>query len=460
MRSAFVVKSPNVSALRATNHSRVAEQIRAASSRASVPLRELLSAAGDSYGAVFTRIDCEQTQGVELLSQVDIFSTEPACRVIRRDSMPRPERHVVQDGQVLIAAAGQVGQSTLFGHCVIADSRLVGKYLGPHVFALTFRKEHLDAHFVYAYLASALGLALIRATAYGTSVPSVREDLLLDIPVPLPSRSARERISVLVADAILQRGIFARELSIARQRLEDLPEMQAASSACGRRIARAGIVTPTSGTLNAWNYVSAGDAIAILRDAWPMRLGHLIEKKGIGIGPRFSRIPCEPPFGVEMLTQRDVFLIRPFPQRIVRPPVANDDLFAKPGTLLLGGVGTLGEGEIFGRVVLADEALEARALTGDVLRINPKEGAAEVLYAFLSTLVGRRLLRSTAAGTKLLRMRGDLLRELPVPDPSSSAARGIRMRVRAAYLAKSRAAKAEAEAVRIVEEEVMPAWLS
>ena len=145
MRAAFLVDKPRPSALRALNYSPRAETFRQSRNGfKSTRLLDLLQEIGPAYGTVFTRRDCEPSYGVNLLSQVDVFTIEPVGRIIRRDSMPNPDRHKIKKWQVLVAGAGQMGEATLFGRSVIADARLVGKYVGPDSVALTFRDEGSD----------------------------------------------------------------------------------------------------------------------------------------------------------------------------------------------------------------------------------------------------------------------------------------------------------------------------
>lgn len=460
-RATFLVERPTYSALRAINYSRSAERFRNAKGGDAPPLKHLIREIGAAYGAVFTRHDCDPNVGVDLLSQVDMFASEPACRVIRRDSMPKPERHLVTPGQILIAGAGQMGESALFGRATIADRRLVGRYVGPHIVALTIADVEDDAsYYLYAFLASAAGLDLIRSTAYGTSVPSIRLDLLANLPIPQPPTETQARVGRLVRLAMKERERFAEELQKARAPIEELPAMREAHAACAARRSRVGLHSPPFATLSAWNHVSSGAALPDLRRVWKARLGDVVPPDGIFNGLRFARVPCESPYGVELLSQRDVFMLKPVPQRVLHPGFADKWLFAPEGSLLVGGAGTLGEGEIFGRAVYVSPEMSRYAVSEHMLRVQPRRGEAAVAYAYLSTLVGRRLLRSTAVGTKILSMRPDLLRALPFPEVDSATAERVTARLREAMRARDGADRAEAEAIRLVETEVIPAWLN
>jgi hypothetical protein len=212
-------------------------------------------------------------------------------------------------------------------------------------------------------------------------------------------------------------------------------------------------------TLSAWTYASAGGALELLQRKWSGRLEDVLEADGVYNGPRFARVPCESPHGVDFLSQRDAFLIRPIPRRIVHPGFAERLLFARDGTIMVGGHGTLGEGEIFGRAMLIAGTFTTKAFTQDLLRVVPRPDHVAEVYALFTTLVGMRLLRSTAVGTKILSMRLDLLRDLPVPELLPLQRTALERHIRESLASRTAGDAAEVEAIRIIEEEVMPAWL-
>jgi hypothetical protein len=463
-RAAFLVHSPRAHALRALNYAPGLEsltRLKKGTCRTD-RLSELLSSFGSSYWTVFTRLDCDSDHGVELISQTDMFAAEPEGRTIRRDSMSRPEYHEVKRWQILIAGAGQMAEGNLFSRSIIADGRLEGKFLGPHAVALQFSEAGgLVNLWTYAFLNTAPGLEAIKACAFGTSVPGLRLDLLGELRIPIPlDDSVLRRVANLVRHCVEQRDIYLAELRFARAMIEELPEMKEAHSLCSARKANAVLWDePLHGTLCAWNYASVGSALQLLQKKWRVRLKDVLHHGGLYRGPRFARISCQSPYGIPLLSQRDAFLARPIPRRIVHPGFADEKLFAPETTIMVGGQGTLGEGEIFGKAMFVHGRFGSTAFTEHLLRMKIRSPHAEVVYAFLSTQVGMRLLRSTAVGTKLLSLREDLLRELPVPPLGTAAEEEIRKRIVRAHVARTSADAAEAEAIRIVEEEALPSWL-
>jgi hypothetical protein len=468
MRSAHVVASVSSSTIRALNHapetSRLARPPAHGAARhwGCRELRAIAGEIGRAYARVLLRVDCAPEHGDELLSQVDIFAAEPEGRVIRGDLMPFVDDLRIRRGDVLMAGAGQMGEATLFGRSIIADDRLAGRLAAGDVMIVRFEAPDSSLSlYTYAFLTSRSGLSAIRACAYGTSIPRIRPDLLARLPVPVPDEGTQSRVARLVRKAMDDREIYLRELQAGRRIIEELPEMREGRAMCAERKARWTIWSRELPSICAWNYASTGGALETLLRRWNGRVHDVVPVAGIFRGGRCQRIACEPPYGIEFLSQRDVFSVRPIPRRILLPPLDRSLVFVEAGTLLVGGQGTLGEGEIFGRVAFTTPDIASLGVTEHLLRIQPSDPAqAAVAYAFLSTLVGRRLLRATGVGTKLLSLRPDLILRLPFPDLPPATSQRVAKHLRHASVARVSGAKAEAEAIRIVEEEVIPAWLA
>jgi hypothetical protein len=123
-------------------------------------------------------------------------------------------------------------------------------------------------------------------------------------------------------------------------------------------------------------------------------------------------------------------------------------------------LGQLEEGNLFGRAELAAFGASSGAITQHILRLIPSDGNCELLYAFLSTKLGLALIRSCAIGTSVPMMHCGLLRELPVPQLNPKSHETVKYHVSRAVAARVAATQAENEAIRIVEEEVLPEWLA
>ncbi len=461
-RAAFVVDNVRSAALRALNYEPSVERVRrSCRGRTQIPLRELVADLGSGYATVFARIDCDPAHGVELLSQSDMFAAEPQGRVIRRDSMKRPERHEVRRWQVLIAGAGTLAETELYGRAIIADNRLAGKCAGQDTLIIEFAEPEADISlYAYAFLASPTGFRALRSASYGTKILRIRKDILADLPVPLPADEIVHRVADRVRHCVEQREVYLRELQAARRVIEDLPEMREAHAMCAERKARCVIWDGPLPTFSAWNYASSGAALSLLQKRWSGRLRDTLVPDGVFNGPRFARVDSELPHGIDFLSQRDVFMIRPVPRRTTRPAISDRVLFVPKDAVLAGSHGQLTDGGIFGKVELASFAAHRCGVTQDILRLLFRPEFRSIAYIFLSTMVGQRLLKSTAIGTSIPLMRLDLLMDIPIPELPRASKGRAEAALSAAENARIAADAAEAEAIRIIEEEVLPAWLA
>jgi len=463
MRSAFAVSAPRVTALRALNYTPAVEAFRSkANRRACRTFRDLLTDIGRGYGSVFTRIDCERGHGIELLAQGDMFGTEPVGRIIRRDCIPDPEAHRINRWQVLIAGAGTLGENELYGRSIIADQRLADRYVGPDAMVMTFDSPgSSESMYAYAFLCSKVGIRCVRATSYGTKVLRVRSEMLSDLPIPSASDEIVERVACLVKSTVLNREKYAKAIEAARSVINEIPTVKAATQMCGQR--KASCVAydgPLTTTISAWNYASTGGALAYLHGQWSGRLKDFIIPAGMFNGPRFARISCVSPFGVDFWSQRDTFLMRPAPRRITHPGFADRLLFVPNEAILVCSLGQLEEGNLFGRAELAAFGASSGAITQHVLRLIPTDGYSELLYALLSTKLGLALIRSCAIGTSVPMMHTGLLRQLPIPQLDAQELKKVKHYVAQAVTARVAATEDETESIRIIEEEVLPEWLA
>jgi hypothetical protein len=231
MRSAFSAASPKVTALRALNYTPEVETFRAkANTRICKRFGDLLADLGPGYGSVFTRIDCHPNYGVELMSQSDMFATEPTGRIIRRDCIPKPEAHRVHRWQVLIAGAGTLGENELYGRSIIADGRLDGRYVGPDAMVMNFKSPGSpESLYAYAFLCSRIGVRCVRATSYGTKVLRLRSEMLSDLPVPFATDEVMTRVAELIQTTVINREAYAEAVLNARSIIENLPDFRVAN---------------------------------------------------------------------------------------------------------------------------------------------------------------------------------------------------------------------------------------
>jgi hypothetical protein len=83
---------------------------------------------------------------------------------------------------LLLASRGQVTEGALFGRVERGAHIPADSIVTEDITRLKPRKDHAEG--LYAFLSTALGFSLLRSTAYGTSIPGMRVDLLSALPIP------------------------------------------------------------------------------------------------------------------------------------------------------------------------------------------------------------------------------------------------------------------------------------
>lgn len=460
MRSAYLATSVTEATVRALNYTPEVGRFRKIIPGAKVSLLEELATIRTPGNAMFRARDCSPQYGKEFLTQADIFAAETNGRIIQADLVSDVESRQAKSGQILIAGVGTLGETELYGRAIIADKRLEGKLLSSDVLILEPNLDEDTHAYLYAFLCSRVGVRMVRSTSAGTKLLRPRRDLLRKLPIPVPDDKTLKQVADLIRSTITNREQYLSEVQAARACLEALPEMQEAIQMCQERKARCTVWDGNLPTITAWTYASAGQALKMLLEKWKLRVGDFVSPSKIFNGPRFARTACVPPHGIDFMSQRDVFMIRPAPRRIALPNLPRNELFVPEGTLLVGSNGQLSEGSLFGQVAWCDSEMANAAFTQHILRVGIDPEYAPIAFAFLSSIVGKRLMNSTAVGTSIPMMRADLVRALPFPEIDTSLHSLVAKHVKTGVAARVTATNAEKEAICIIEDEVLPQWLA
>ncbi len=168
MRSAFAVRSVSHRAMRALNYTPEVEAFRAMSGLRHVRLAQSCRA-WDWHTGPYLRGSIASAQR-ELRSSLRRHVRGRTRGGALFVWIPCRNRNVTVSGawQVLIAGAGTLGENELYGRPIIADGRLVDRFVGPDAMVLTFEDEGGSLNlYTYAFLCSAIGLKAIRSTVSG-----------------------------------------------------------------------------------------------------------------------------------------------------------------------------------------------------------------------------------------------------------------------------------------------------
>jgi hypothetical protein len=143
---------------------------------------------------------------------------------------------------------------------------------------------------------------------------------------------------------------------------------------------------PRSGALRALNYSPAVERIRRAGSASARPLKNIVKAFGPAYGTVFTRRDCHRDFGVELLSQGDMFSVEPHGRVIRRDSMHNPALHeVERGQVLIAGAGTLGENELYVRALLADGRLTGKYVGPDSMTLifeNPDDDFSIFAYAW------------------------------------------------------------------------------
>jgi len=181
-------------------------------------------------------------------------------------------------------------------------------------------------------------------------------------------------------------------------------------------------------------------------------LGELCRPGTLRRGGRYKRIDADPEHSYQLISQKEIFWLRPEGRWIAKRSVG-EDVLVPSGTTLVAARGTFGESELYCRAEFVWGSDAERAYSEDFLRVVADDDVVlpGCLFAFMRSETAFRMLRSISMGTKLQDHHPEYLRGLPVPYPEKRTREEVHAVVVDAYEKRHRSIRLEDEAVSVVE---------
>lgn len=426
-----------------------------------VPLKEVTAGhAGGLYnGPQFKRVYLtDPDHSVPFVGSKDMliadFSALPRLRKI--DALSRQLSYLkLESGMTLISCSGFNA-----GRRSYVRPDMEGFWSSQDVLKVVPDQDKIQPGYLYAFLASRFGEALVKGKVYGSAIKHIEPHHIEDLPVPRFGDAVENEIHELVQGAAELRAEFQADLETATRDLfstaglEDLLDLRWHEQ--GRDLGFASRrVTSTS--LRALNFQPrARRILERLEEREYVTLGEICEGGMLGSGVRFKRIDAEPGHGaVRLIGQRQAFWLRP-EGRWISPDQAPPGIFATDETVMIAAQGTLGENEVFCRPFLVTGSWLDHAYSQHFLRVVPGDSrfSGAYLFALLRSEPIFRLLRSMSVGGKQQDLHEELRKSVPVPVLTPHDRDRIAATVRAAYKKRDEADRKEDLALARLEEAI------
>ena len=149
-----------------------------------------------------SRVEVSPNNGVMFVNQKDIFDNIIKGKwVSKRGFNPA---NCIQQGEVLVACDGTLGESEFFCHALYVGEELSGKLISSHFMRMRGNGT-IPMGYLFAWLDTDYGFRFIRNTQAGTKICHPIQKLFVEIPVPLIDDDSMQEIDKLVRDAHAKR---------------------------------------------------------------------------------------------------------------------------------------------------------------------------------------------------------------------------------------------------------------
>ena len=395
----------------------------------------------------------DPTTGVPFLGSSDMLMADLSRLPLQNAKYVQSEKMAclqIAPGTSLISCSGTIGRT------VYARPDMAHMWSSEHIMKICPDTDRIPSGYLYAYLASRIGYALVTSGTYGSMIVGLEPQHLADIPVPrlgrLEATVHREVQRAAELRAAWQAAIQEATAEVfASVGLRDITALEWHA----RHDQDLGYaVRPVEAhSFLALNYSQrARDLTAKIRTAKHRPLIELVKPGTLGRGLRFKRIEALRGHGTMLIGQKDLFTINP-EGRIIATWGIEDDAWLEEGTTLIACRGTLGEFEVYCQCAMVFGEWKNFAFTEDVMRVDPNHDQIEpgFLFVYMRSHSAFRLLRCMSYGTKLQEFSPTLLRQMPVPYPDKRIRTRIHESVMDAFAGRAEADRLERDAIARVE---------
>jgi type I restriction enzyme S subunit len=424
-----------------------------------VPLREVTAGhAGGIYnGPQFRRVYItDPDHSVPFVGSKDMMvadlSTLPR---LRKSDAESSSLHYLrlEPGMTLISCSGFNA-----GRRAYVRPDMAGYWSSQDVLKVVPDPDRIGSGYLYAFLASRFGEALVKGTVYGSAVKHIEPYHIDGLPVPRFGEAVEKEIHELMESAATLRAASQRGLSDATRDLfetaglEDLLDLRWHEEGRDLGFAQTGL---NATTLRALNFQPrARRIVRRLKKVEHVTLGEICQGGQLSRGLRFPRIDGEPgdTYSYRLVGQRQAFWLRP-EGRWISKAHTSKEVLAEDETVLIAAQGTLGDNEVYSRALFVTGSWRSFAFSEHFLRVRPglADFSGAYLFAFLRSEPAFRVLRSMSAGGKQQDIHEELRGALPVPVLTKVDRDRIAKGVREAHRQRDEADHKEDQAIAVLE---------
>jgi hypothetical protein len=397
--------------------------------------------------------------GIPFLSSADIFEADlSSLPMITKTSFDRDPKLPLQPGWTLITCSGMTA-----GRVTYARHEMNGYACSQDVLRVV-ANERIPAGYLYTFLASHYGTAMIKGGIYGTSVKHIEPPHLTDIPVPRFSTETEQAIHSLIWEAMDLRSKFQSTIVQATEDLFKSANLDVLIDYVwndNERDLGFQIEKADASSLRPLNFSPrAREIIDLLKSIPHRQLGDICDGGMLDRGNRFIRRYSDSKAGHLLVGQRQGLWMRPEGKYVLLKSDEAETVKATDETVLISTIGSAGEGTSFCRSCFATGSWVRKFVYSEAfLRVvtGNSDFPGAYLFAFLRSEAAFRLLRTITYGSMQQYIHEEFRRFIPVPECTPEDRERIAETVRQAYRWRDEADVLEDRAFEMFDEAVREA---
>lgn len=392
--------------------------------------------------------------GVPFISGSDLQKVDLSnLPLISKRQVAKTPHFTIRAGYTLITRSGTIGKMAY------ARRDMDGMACSEHVLRVVPDTEKIPSGYLYAYLSSKFGVALVVSGTYGSIIQGIEPEHLLrnDVVVPRLGDALEHEVHTLVEQSAELRTKASLEINEVTGSLREFLGLPRLTHTNVRGF---GVSSVRSEELN-WRFdatyhspaaVEADEALR--RCSVPVRQLADVTKR-LFKPPMFKRLWVEDAReGVQFVSGNDAYKFSADDVRYVsfRTP-AFKEFVVREGWLVFQAAGQIYG--LFARPLLVHGWLNGLFVADDMYRVvpnEPEDGA--YLFGFFRTDVGQVLIKRQSAGNSIPRVWDPQMTQLLVPWPEKTERHRCGAQIISAHEKLFLALKNDERAVHLVEEAI------
>lgn len=355
---------------------------------------------------------------------------------------------------IVITCSGNIGNAAY------VSEYFNGALGSPDLLRIVPDKKKIAPGYLYAFLTSRIGQALIKQSTYGSVVQHIEAHHIYNLLIPTLKKSNSHQIGKLVKKSSQLRSQSNKEINLLKQKIEDILAKHCKDQLVNQPIKakhlKANLLNLFEKRLDASFYASGGrllydnivkgkhNTLGSIADIFhPIIFG----KKQLK-GTEKAGIPLYSSSSMMKIAPETKFMLSHKKSQLF------EKLRVKSGYILISRTGTVGN------VIRISESWDGKFIDDHMIRIIPKKGYSGLIYLFLKTALGRSLSEFQKYGSVQDVLKDVLVERIPIPIDllEPSFVKKMDDKVEKAFEQFDQALILENQAIEMIEQELSK-WL-